>query len=169
MAQSAWPDEIVEQLKQLASQGLSAAKAADQIPGMTRNAAVGLAFRRGFHFFGNGGAHTKVTRPADQPARVRKPRSKRAKPVKIEIIFEEPRMVTLEGLGIEDCKFPMGDPLTEAFRYCGAHRVWGRPYCHRHAKLSYETTQERERARQESGRSGNGGFFRNSVRDWRLV
>jgi hypothetical protein len=141
MAQSAWPDEIVEQLKQLASQGLSAAKAADQIPGMTRNAAVGLAFRRGFHFFGNGGAHTKVTRPADQPARVRKPRPKRAKPVKIEIVMELPRMVTLMELGDKDCRYMIGMPHEADHRYCGAS---GFPYCPLHRPLCYETVSERQ-------------------------
>lgn len=161
-----WSEETVELAKKLAASGMSSSQAAKQIPGMTRSGMLGLAHRRGFQFFGSNGKHTKDFQPlndrSDRAPRHNRPR--KAKPVKIEIIFEEPRMITLTDLREDDCKFPMGDPITEAFRYCGAHRVWGRPYCHRHSKISYETPQERERARSQQRRPGSSGFFNNAVR-----
>ena len=164
-----WPESIVEQARDLAAQGFSANQAASQIPGMTRNGILGLGFRRGFQFFGKGGVYTDQSKPrAVQEAKPRKPRQatrpRRATSVKIEIIYEEPRMVTLMELGDDECKFPLGDPLHESFRYCGAHRVFGRSYCGLHCRASYETPQERERARKEQRRPGSSGFFSVAVR-----
>ena len=164
-----WPEEIVEKAKALAASGMSSSQAAKQIPGMTRSGMLGLAHRRGFQFFGSNGRHTKEFQPltdrsgrAPRPSRPKRPR--KATPVKIEIIYEEPRLVTLMELGEDECKFPFGDPLEHDFRYCGAHRVFGRSYCGLHCRASYETPQERERARKEQRRPGSSGFFSVAVR-----
>src|ERR1700679_1262957 len=95
-----WPQEIIDQLKALAGQGYSASICASHFNGMTRNAAVGIAFRNKFQFHGSsggtgGGARTVRKRSATRfhPQDVREP------------IIELPRMVTMEELRSEDCRF----------------------------------------------------------------
>lgn len=39
---------------------------------------------------------------------------------------------TLMTLEQKDCRWPVGEPGTEGFFFCGAEKAWGRPYCHAH-------------------------------------
>ena len=48
---------------------------------------------------------------------------------------ERPR--TLLELHHDDCRWPIGDPLAESFRYCGGARSRG-SYCAWHAALAYQ-------------------------------
>jgi hypothetical protein len=147
------PEHLVEKIRLLASQGLSAAKVALLMPGMTRSGILGLAFRRGFQFGGKGGPVGDGQNTSKAP-RIYKP--KRPKPMKIETVVELPRMVTLEELTDDDCRYIFGDALHSSHRYCGSH---GYPWCHKHRKVCYETPQERRRASEE-GRPMNGKCFR---------
>jgi len=38
------------------------------------------------------------------------------------------------------CKWPIGDPATADFSFCGARRPAGRPYCAEHLELAYRPT-----------------------------
>ena len=55
---------------------------------------------------------------------------------------EEPTIkcvgVTLANLNASMCKFPLGDPTSESFRYCGAPSPAGRPYCIHHHGIAHE-------------------------------
>jgi len=116
----AWSDDIVNRLKGFAAQGYSASRAAEQFPGMTRNAAVGLARRRKFHFLGGKGG--SVARPKP-PA----PKCEDAEP---------PRegMITFAELQPDSCRYPHGET---DFRFCGQKRLEGKPYCAHHCRISY--------------------------------
>jgi hypothetical protein len=46
--------------------------------------------------------------------------------------------VTITDLVPGVCRWPIGDPLTTDFRFCGAPSPAGRPYCAGCAKLAYE-------------------------------
>lgn len=55
-------------------------------------------------------------------------------------------VASLMDLKAGDCKFPIGDPKSEGFGFCGQARVPGKLYCHAHcvrAYLNYEDTQSR--------------------------
>ena len=52
--------------------------------------------------------------------------------------------VTIVDLKEAMCKWPLGDPASSEFRYCGASSV-SAPYCTYHAKLAYQPTQDRRR------------------------
>ena len=45
------------------------------------------------------------------------------------------------------CRFPLGDPATPAFRFCGARANEGLPYCPYHAQIAYQPATERKRLR----------------------
>ncbi len=61
-------------------------------------------------------------------------------------------MLTLPELKPDDCRWPMGDPRSPDFRYCG-QRVSRQSYCANHHRLAFET-QEQRRARLRWIRSG---------------
>ena len=48
-----------------------------------------------------------------------------------------PRLVTMAQLGTASCRFPLGDPCDESFRFCGAVREGSGPYCGPCAKRCY--------------------------------
>lgn len=43
------------------------------------------------------------------------------------------------------CKWPLGDPSSESFRYCGHRKHGGAPYCEAHVKLAYMPSTPRLR------------------------
>lgn len=45
------------------------------------------------------------------------------------------------------CRWPLGDPTTPEFRYCGARANEGLPYCPHHAQIAYQPATERKRLR----------------------
>jgi GcrA cell cycle regulator len=55
--------------------------------------------------------------------------------------------VTIMELRESTCRWPLGDPTTPKFRYCGARVVEGPPYCSHHAQVAYQPAAERKRLR----------------------
>ena len=111
-----WTDERVEELKKMWDTGLSASEIGRRL-GITKNAVVG-----------------KVRR-LDLPMR------RAPAPVKIEV-----NVVTLDRLGTNMCSWPVGDPGSEDFRFCGEPAVPGKPYCQPHCKIAYvASTKNRKR------------------------
>jgi GcrA cell cycle regulator len=45
--------------------------------------------------------------------------------------------VTLMELGAHHCKWPIGDPASDTFRFCGEPREGERSYCSRHCEVAY--------------------------------
>jgi GcrA cell cycle regulator len=52
--------------------------------------------------------------------------------------------VTIVELKESMCRWPLGDPATSEFRYCGSPAASG-PYCAYHGGLAYQSAQERRR------------------------
>lgn len=42
-----------------------------------------------------------------------------------------------------DCCWPLGEPGTPSFRFCGGEAMPGKPYCAQHAQLAYVRIRER--------------------------
>ncbi|MBO0905792.1 GcrA family cell cycle regulator [Jiella sonneratiae] len=57
------------------------------------------------------------------------------------------RKLTLVQLTERTCKWPIGDPLSPDFHFCGDHSGEGTPYCSFHAKLAFQAVTERRRVR----------------------
>ena len=133
-----WGHEAVEQLKALAATGLSAAQCALHFDGMTRNSAVGIAFRHGFHFLGLGSGVTR------KPTKSRPPRI--GKPQNTPPVSAEPQregMLTIYELLLDSCKYIHGDVQDPNHRYCGKKALSGFPYCANHCRICYQAPQER--------------------------
>jgi GcrA cell cycle regulator len=166
-----WTDERVELLRKLWLDGLSASQIASELSnGITRNAVIGKVHRLGLS--GRAKAPTQATprpRPA-KPARPSAPPRQHAPIVRGNLAFAlAPRIleaqpapraqleevvipmserVTIMELRESMCRWPLGDPASPDFRYCGSEAPIGEgPYCNYHARVAYQPAQDRRRAR----------------------
>jgi GcrA cell cycle regulator len=56
----------------------------------------------------------------------------------------EERLTLLE-LNENTCKWPIGDPLTPDFYFCGQHSEEGKPYCEFHSRRAYHQIEKKKR------------------------
>ncbi len=170
-----WTEERVELLRKLWSDGLSASQVAAELgPGITRNAVIGKIHRLGRAERAKTAAAPRpraVKGAARQPApaqiaAVAAPRAgghvvhgnvalafapqamivARVAPEE-EVVIPMSERVTLMDLRESMCRWPMGDPTTPEFRFCGAKSPIGAgPYCAHHARVAYQPAQDRRRA-----------------------
>ena len=64
-------------------------------------------------------------------------------PADVRAVVPPLRKVTIQELKADMCRWPLGDPSTEDFRYCGNGSLAGRPYCAHHAVMAYEPPRQR--------------------------
>ena len=163
-----WTKERIERLKELWREGLSASEIAAELgEGVSRNSVLGKAHRLGLAQGERKVAssprprkppHSPDPAPAAEPPPQSKPdpapmMSDRPPaeaaelPRRDEAIVPQSHGVTIMELREGVCRWPLGDPTTPAFRYCGARAVEGLPYCSHHAQLAYQPAAERKRLR----------------------
>ena len=53
--------------------------------------------------------------------------------------------LTLLQLNEHTCKWPIGDPLTPDFYFCGQHSDEGHPYCEFHSRRAYHQIEKKKR------------------------
>ena len=175
----AWTDEIVEQLKQHWTDGKSASQIASLLGnGLTRNAIIGKVHRLGLAGRAKTpGANVPRPRRLPPPPAHRlagpqrlasaAPRMMRGAtalaiaPQALAEVEEEQAFesvvvpmslrVTILELKEAMCRWPLGDPSSAEFRYCGSPKMSG-PYCTYHGGLAYQPVQERRRDRDRSRR-----------------
>lgn len=153
-----WDDARVEELKRLHSEGHSASRIAQMLGLASRNIVCGKLHRLGLS--------KERAAPAERP--VQTPREPAAPPIPAPRTLEikaaapaprqerpvtapapEPvntpslRLVTIDDLGSDMCRWPVGDPSRSDFRYCGGSAPAGRPYCQHHAAMAYEPERRR--------------------------
>lgn len=161
-----WTEERVELLRKLWLDGLSASQIAAELShGITRNAVIGKVHRLGLS------GRVKATpvaapatprpRPAARPApprpiapavigatalAIRPQTIARAEPEMEAVIIPLSERVTIMELREAMCRWPMGDPTSPDFRFCGARSAEaGAPYCTAHARVAYQPAQDRRR------------------------
>ncbi|MFN3855391.1 MAG: GcrA family cell cycle regulator [Phreatobacter sp.] len=175
MQQLQWTDERVEILKKLWNDGLSASQIASELGSVTRNAVIGKVHRLGL----SGRAKptstaTPRTRKAPRtapsaPPRPSMPASRsnlafkpRPAPVALPQVEAAPlpetdnvvpmgERCTIMELKDYSCRWPIGDPGKEDFRYCGARSATGVPYCTYHSRIAYQPVVDRRRDKRSAG------------------
>jgi GcrA cell cycle regulator len=173
-----WTDERIELLKKLWAEGLSARQIADQLGGITRNAVIGKVHRLGLSGRCTTTVQAPVRTPkkrptpalkvvggetprSPRPAVAKEPREKRqpvfevysnpyVEPVE-ELEVPEGERITIETLSEGQCKWPIGDPLSEHFHFCGRHQHGESVYCEFHSAKAYQPSR-RKVARKEPSR-----------------
>ena len=155
-----WTDERVAILKKLWLEGLSASQIAKQLGGVTRNAVIGKVHRLGLSgratpsqpqrpVFKAPRPSRPVSTPSMAPRRIA-PSAPEPSPV---YYAEEPGSATVLTLGAHMCKWPIGDPASDNFTFCG-RRIGEGSYCVEHARVAYQPQQKRGRgSAQELARS----------------
>jgi len=159
----AWTDERVSVLKKMWGDGKTAAEIAKELgEGVTRNAVIGKAHR--LKLSGRASpiqASKKTVKVAKEQSNAKprvkakavetlekpKPAPKRAvtsvnAPSKqdVEIIKNKGQRLPLSELSERMCRWPIGDPKSAEFGFCGAHSETGLPYCPEHGQIAYQTT-----------------------------
>jgi len=141
MSDAHWSDDRVSTLSKLWTDGLSAVQIARQLGGVTRNAVIGKVHRLGLSGRRAASAPRGASdRPVRQPrvrrvTAVRPPRPVRPASALLVTAPEGPGLVdNLAHLPVHACKWPIGDPKSADFsfcgrpaegRYCAAHEAQG--------------------------------------------
>jgi GcrA cell cycle regulator len=178
-ATMSWTDERVEQLRQAWTEGLSASAIANLLGnGLSRNAVIGKVHRLGLAGRAkspSAAASVPHARPAPSHQGVNRPAASRIPPtarivrgatalaIQPQTMTEtEPEAhesvvlpmslrVTIVELKESMCRWPLGDPTTADFRYCGSPTHSG-PYCPYHGGLAYQPAEARRRERDRERR-----------------
>jgi len=164
-----WTEERIALLTKLWSEGLSASKIAAKLGGdVSRNAVISKAHRLGIP---HGAAKVpsepkppKPPRPLNPPAAAEPPMPQAPAPAPLTVdrppasqpagttpaqavVVPRSAGVTIMELREAMCRFPLGDPTTPEFRFCGTQASTGLPYCAHHAQIAYTPLAERKRLR----------------------
>ena len=159
-----WTDERVELLKKLWADGLSASRIAAELGGVSRNSVIGKVHRLGLS-----GRAKSVS--ASVP-RQRKPRTHQhmmrlarpgvrgntalapmqvietdhePEPQIVENIIPMGQRCSILQLSESTCRWPIGDPSSADFFFCGGKSNEGLPYCSYHSRIAYQPVSERRR------------------------
>ena len=168
-----WTDEKVELLRQLWLDGKSASQIAAELgDGVTRNAVIGKVHRLGLS------GRVKASAPAtprirQRPAGQRAPAPRSgggfrgntalalARDAQLEpepefredVVIPMSLRVTIVELKEAMCRWPLGDPTSAEFRYCGIQTQGDGPYCVHHGRMAYQPVQDRRRERERERRA----------------
>jgi GcrA cell cycle regulator len=66
-------------------------------------------------------------------------------PQAAELFIPVEQRLSLLQLNEHTCKWPIGDPLTPDFYFCGQHSDEGKPYCDFHSRRAYHQMDKRKR------------------------
>ena len=155
-----WNDERVDLLSKLWLEGRSASQIAAELgQGVTRNAVIGKVHRLGLS--GRVKVATPVAAARLRPRPAQKPEERQPLPpvdqgagtgvalpvvrAAAEVVIPFSTRVTIMDLRDTMCRWPLGDPTSAEFRYCGSRNGALGPYCEDHARLAFQPTQERRR------------------------
>lgn len=159
-----WTDERIEELRKLWADGLSASQIANTLGGVSRNAVIGKIHRLGLSGRVKSTrparrataqpapvARAKPPAPAPQQARVMAVGATAVKVVEREMYEPEPAPqpivaaevvpirggITLDELKASSCRWPVGDPSDDNFRFCGARTDPSETYCSAHSDVAF--------------------------------
>jgi GcrA cell cycle regulator len=143
-----WTDDRVGTLKKLWLEGLSASQIAKQLGGVTRNAVIGKVHRLGLS---GRAAPSQPARPVFKAQRPARPAAPAPQPIRRAVVaappqtlpepihrIEQPGSATVLTLGAHMCKWPIGDPSSDGFSFCGRRTGEDGPYCIEHARVAYQ-------------------------------
>jgi GcrA cell cycle regulator len=157
-----WSDDRVEQLKKLWEGGLSASQIAAELGNVTRNAVIGKVHRLGLSGRAkspsSAAPRQRKARPAQQMMRVARPASRgntalahafevelEPDPIAFDNVVPMSQRVSLLELNEATCHWPIGDPASSEFFFCGGKALTSLPYCAHHSRIAYQPASDRRR------------------------
>lgn len=145
-----WTEERVAVLKKLWGEGKTAAEIAKELGGVTRNAVIGKAHRLKLSNRLSPIQQTvkKASKPKASEEKAPAVKKRIPKPANMDVPFTG-KGVKLADLKEKMCRWPIGDPQHEDFKFCGCANAMGLPYCEEHAKIAYQTTSRSRKLRED--------------------
>src|ERR1700721_906395 len=157
-----WTDDRVEQLKKLWEGGLSASKIAAELGNVTRNAVIGKVAGPGLSGPPQrppaAAPRPRKARPAQQMMRVSRPVSRgntalahafevelEPDPIAYDNVVPMSQRLSLLELNEATCHWPIGDPSSSEFFFCGGKALTSLPYCAHHSRLASQPPSHRRR------------------------
>jgi GcrA cell cycle regulator len=159
-----WTDERVESLKKMWGEGLSASQIAAELGGITRNAVIGKVHRLGLS-----GRAKSPSATAARPRKARAPThlmrvsrpairgntalahaydfEQEQEPEPVDNVIPLGQRRTILELTEDTCRWPIGDPGSTDFFFCGGQAGTGAPYCSYHSRVAYQPASDRRRDR----------------------
>src|SRR3569832_705422 len=165
-----WTDVRVAQLTKLWADGLSASQIAAELGGITRNAVIGKVHRLGLSGRAkspsSAAPRQRKARPAaQQMMRVSRPVSRgntalahafevelEPDPVAFDNVVPMSQRLSLLELNEATCHWPVGDPSSPEFFFCGGKALTSLPYCAHHSRIAYQPTSDRRRQQPKTTR-----------------
>jgi len=158
---------MVKRMKELHAAGYSASQIAVELGGVSRNAVIGKLHRSGIRGDKKGIERPKkersvrAPRPKDKPLQTVDRKFKTHSEYRLshfgymrtveirELIDLPPEQTDGPLIGLMDlrghhCRWPIGEPSDPAFGFCGAEKVFGFPYCTKHARVAYRPARRRQ-------------------------
>ncbi len=153
-----WTAEAIERLRALWAEGHSTAEIGRRM-GISKNAVVGKAHRLNLSARPSPIRRDATPRPAPvpraprpvpapmqriAPMQVARPASVPAPvPVAVSAPVVRNFPVPRARFGSRSCCWPIGEPGTSGFRFCGGEPMASKPYCTEHAALAYVKPRDR--------------------------
>jgi GcrA cell cycle regulator len=163
-----WDTAALKKLKALTGKGLSTAEIGKRL-GMSKNAVVGKLNRLGWNSKAGGvdaGADERAIAKKPAKAAPKKPIAAPAKKPAVKSVAPAPakkpaaksagknlamhQRIIQHSLGMaslrpDQCRWPIGDPDSENFHFCGCQVFVGKPYCYEHCKQAYQFTPPKKK------------------------
>jgi GcrA cell cycle regulator len=134
-----WTEERLEILRTMLAQKYSFGVIGARL-GVSRNAAIGMARRKGYECMRpqgtNGGTPGELPRPKVSP-----PMPQVTNDMLVPLCTEKGGHITMLDLTHKTCRWPIGDPTEASFHFCGHPPVPGRPYCPYHHRIAFQKTR----------------------------
>jgi GcrA cell cycle regulator len=136
-----WTTERVALLKNRIDAGLSCGQIAHEI-GVSRNAVIGKVSRLGLSRFKSARAGQPETPKTSRRRIVTQHRMLRALREEPQLPFAEMPLDSAQRRSLLElqqwhCRWPIGEPGSADFGFCGTKQVDGLPYCAAHARMAY--------------------------------
>ena len=146
-----WTPERIERLRACVGNGMTCSQIAAAI-GVSRNAVIGKIHRLGLSSGRPAGAPAR----ANCPPRARHPRGPTQRRLlrlayaqaPLDAIMSDMVVISLHPCSLVDidhhqCRWPIGDPATPNFLFCGNDAIRGFTYCLGHARMAYRPAARR--------------------------
>ena len=129
-----WTEERLETLKKLWDEGLSISQIGEKL-GVSRNAIAGKVHRLGLK---------KRQSPISNKGTAKTPAPQKKAPVEVAMPDDLPLKLALRNINWSrsKCSWPIGDPKSKNFKFCGDEVVAGKPYCNSHCFDAYTTNRD---------------------------
>lgn len=175
-----WTEQKIQMLKEMWGHGFSASEIAKRLGGLTRNAVIGKAHRLKLSSrpspIRREDESGRLPLPPESVASIVRSTKRRAMlrplpPVALPSTVKPSKdtaqaidtLKRSEGIAVtkagdRHCRWPVGDPRSPDFRFCGCTAYEGLPYCIDHARMAYQNVGKKQRS--EENKSSAPSDFR---------